>query len=487
MRLIHGFLCTGMLAAACSGPDRIEFVRHPVSMALSGPQRASAVDLDGDGDMDILSAADRVVWWENDGLQSFSEHEIDASLGTVIAVCAQDVDGDGDPDILGACYGARAVAWWENNGRQQFTMHIVTDQFAGAHDAFGGDINGDGRMDVLGAAGDGQRGKIVWWENTGSGVWTEHILFEGHHCHSVTAADLDQDGRTDILGTEFTDGCVYCWMNRGDGTFTRIDLPLRGAHLVRTADINRDGRLDILGAGYTAREIGWWENCGADSFRYHAVARHFLGAVNTDAADMDGDGDMDVLGGGEQAFDIRWWENINDTTFTEYSIAGLLPHASGVYCADMDGDGDTDVLGTAWRGSNEISWWENRRTHRPAEDMHIQSEAGFFLLVRSSGIEKAEAAVQKWLEIHPDSVVFRENHMIRLGYEIMSSGNHREAVPAFRLTLKYYPESWRACHYIGEACLAAKDTAGAAAAFQQSLDINPANSQALEMLARLNR
>ena len=79
--------------------------------------------MDGDGDLDVLGAAsdaNDITWWENtagDG-SAWTEHIVDGSYNGAFSVYAADVDGDGDTDVLGAAQGANNITWWENRGGQ---------------------------------------------------------------------------------------------------------------------------------------------------------------------------------------------------------------------------------------------------------------------------------------------------------------------------------------------------------------------------------
>jgi hypothetical protein len=76
--------------------------------------------MDNDGDMDILSASandDTIAWYENnngDG-SSWSASDIATSADQAIDVFAADMDGDGDMDIISASYVDDTIAWYENN------------------------------------------------------------------------------------------------------------------------------------------------------------------------------------------------------------------------------------------------------------------------------------------------------------------------------------------------------------------------------------
>ncbi len=64
-----------------------------------------AADMDGDGDMDIVSASyndDTIAWYKNDGAAdpSWAATDISTSSGGANSVHAADMDGDGDMDII---------------------------------------------------------------------------------------------------------------------------------------------------------------------------------------------------------------------------------------------------------------------------------------------------------------------------------------------------------------------------------------------------
>ena len=81
------------------------------------PTVCMAADMDGDGDIDVVSAAssyDRIEWYENDGSEAFATHWSAESLTIRHSVFAADIDGDGDLDVLSASYSDNTIAWYEN-------------------------------------------------------------------------------------------------------------------------------------------------------------------------------------------------------------------------------------------------------------------------------------------------------------------------------------------------------------------------------------
>ncbi|MEN8165573.1 MAG: VCBS repeat-containing protein, partial [Acidobacteriota bacterium] len=125
----------------------VEFEKHQIATFADGPQKVVTADIDGDGDIDILSSATGIKIWENIGNREFTRHTIVGGIGAVISVKAEDIDSDGDLDIAAACYDAQSIMWWENTGDLTFVEHVVDNSFAGAHDVYVKDINGDGSPD----------------------------------------------------------------------------------------------------------------------------------------------------------------------------------------------------------------------------------------------------------------------------------------------------------------------------------------------------
>ncbi|MCK5037363.1 MAG: T9SS type A sorting domain-containing protein [Candidatus Sabulitectum sp.] len=93
------------------------WIEHSVDGSFDGARSVYATDVDGDGDTDILGAAvlaDDITWWENtDGTGTeWTEHLVDGDFDGAYSVYAADVDGDGNIDVLGAADNADMITWW---------------------------------------------------------------------------------------------------------------------------------------------------------------------------------------------------------------------------------------------------------------------------------------------------------------------------------------------------------------------------------------
>ena len=142
-----GLLPKPALAGVCA------FTRADVSSAANGSESVFALDVDGDGDIDVLSASandDTIAWYDNDGSENFTKKVISTEPYGVRAVHAADLDGDGDNDVLSASYVVDdTVSWYENDGGNNFTK--IDLLAVDADDVYAVDIDGNGYMDVVSA------------------------------------------------------------------------------------------------------------------------------------------------------------------------------------------------------------------------------------------------------------------------------------------------------------------------------------------------
>ena len=127
-----------------------------------------AIDLDSDGDNDVLSASfddDKIAWYENNGSGNFSaEQIISTNADGARAVYAIDIDGDGDNDVLSVSAYDDKIAWYKNNGSGNFsTEQLISTNADGAWSVYAIDLDGDGDNDVLSASINDN--KIAWYEN----------------------------------------------------------------------------------------------------------------------------------------------------------------------------------------------------------------------------------------------------------------------------------------------------------------------------------
>ena len=352
------------------GSHHIEFSdQHRITeLTVSSPRSVHAADLDGDGDIDVLSASandDKIAWYENEGGGAFSDQRvITTDADEAQSVYAADLDGDGDIDVLSASANDDKIAWYENEGGATFSeQKVITTGVRAAKAVYAADLDGDGDIDVLSASNDHHYQEIAWYENGGDATFSEQkvITTDVRYAQAVYAADLDGDGDIDVLSASSGDDKIAWYENRGDGTFSEqivIATDVVNPSSLYAADLDGDGDIDVLFAS-REYEIAWYENEGGGVFSdQRAITTHaFGGGPSVYAADLDGDGDIDVISNIRS--ELVWYENEGGGVFSDQRvIATDVAYTDSLYAADLDGDGDIDVL-SASSGDHEIAWYEN--------------------------------------------------------------------------------------------------------------------------------
>ena len=97
--------------------SQVQFSSNTITTSADFARSVYAIDVDGDGDIDVLSASsddDKIAWYENDGNENFTAHIITIDAFSANSVYAIDVDGDGDIDVLSASFWDDKIAWYEN-------------------------------------------------------------------------------------------------------------------------------------------------------------------------------------------------------------------------------------------------------------------------------------------------------------------------------------------------------------------------------------
>ncbi|MEM9557318.1 MAG: FG-GAP-like repeat-containing protein [Acidobacteriota bacterium] len=350
-----------------------------IDLAYDGGHGLRAGDLDGDGDLDLVTASrfdQDVSYWENlagDG-SAWAEQLVDGAFvgrGSAIA----DIDGDGDLDPLATGDNDR-VEWWANDSshlRPAFPLENMiagggVTTFASARDVALGDVDGDGTIDLVATVEVGDQ--VVLVRNT-AGIepdGTPELLASaaGALYWGVALGDMDGDGDLDAVVTHSGTGTVSVLRN-ADGAFgsissVTVDSTFAGARGVSVGDLDGDGDLDIAAAAFNDEQLAWWENTLGDASAWSEtiVVDPYDGAQTVSMADMDRDGDLDLLGVAETADDVTWFDNeLGDgSSWLRRDIDIAYDGANDAVAADVDGDGDLDVFAVA-ELDDDVTWFEN--------------------------------------------------------------------------------------------------------------------------------
>jgi cytochrome c553 len=206
------------------------------------------VDLNRDGRLDLVSVLSQhyetVVAYINKGPAPFTFEPLvlykapHANWG-FSGIDVVDLDGDGDLDVLmtnGDSFDDaivkpyHGIGWLENRGGLNLTPHRLAGM-PGVHRAEAADLDGDGDLDIVAAAllaggsdrDESQLPAIVWLEQTRRRVFARRTLAMGSPRHAtLDTGDIDADGDIDIVVGVMTpdsrvEAWVQVWLNTGQG------------------------------------------------------------------------------------------------------------------------------------------------------------------------------------------------------------------------------------------------------------------------------
>lgn len=302
---------------------------------LGYPAHVEPCDLDGDGRLDLVvaglggmnpsNAQEGVITLLRQGAdRRFTAHPIARGLGRVASTHAVDLDADGDLDLAVAVFGWRAPG-------ELLLLENVTSE--------------PGRL-----------------------RFDRHVLDERDGWIHVASADLDGDGRQDLvtlIAQEHEQ--VVAWLSKPDGLERRVlhaaPHPAWGSSGLELVDMDLDGDLDVLVSNGDALDdhllkpyhgVAWLENRGGLEFVHRPIGALYA-CERAVAGDLDGDGDVDVAAVAflpevpperQRALDLDsvvWFERTPDGWTRRVLEKHRAWHPTAAM-ADHDGDGRLDLV-----------------------------------------------------------------------------------------------------------------------------------------------
>jgi hypothetical protein len=194
---------------------------HPI-VKKSGAINVLPVDLNGDGRLDFVALFaqehEEISAFINDGNGGFREHVLFKAATPAFGssgIQLVDLDQDGDMDILYTNGDNldlptiiprpyHGVQWLENKGGLNFVWHDLYRCY-GAYCAVAGDLNNDGKLDIVVTTlfndwNDPKRASLLWLENDGHQRFTLHsVATTPTHLISAAVGDMNGDGWLDVV------------------------------------------------------------------------------------------------------------------------------------------------------------------------------------------------------------------------------------------------------------------------------------------------
>jgi len=330
-------------------------------------------DLNGDGKPDLVvanasSGTVAVFLGNGDGtFQAAVTYAGGDANGLVIA----DVNGDGKPDIVVANGGVGVLL-----GNGDGTFQPVVNYSAGgdSNSVAVADVNRDGKLDIVATIWCSDQycdGTVSVLLGDGDGTFQPAVTYSsgGAYGESVAVADVNGDGKPDLLVANLglDTGEVGVLLGNGDGTFQpAVSYSWSGrADSLAVADVNGDGKLDLLLGDWGKATLGVMLGNGDGTFQaavtYPTGSSGAIGTRIVAVADVNGDGKPDLLVTtqcGNNNCDNHGTVGVllgnGDGTFqpgVNFDSGGY--GASGIAVADVNGDGLPDLV-----LANNCSSWQ---------------------------------------------------------------------------------------------------------------------------------
>lgn len=359
----------------------------PVNLTAGDtPQGLDIADIDGDGKSDLVMAnnvSGTVSVFRNihsSGVitaSSFAARADFTALASPSALAIADIDGDGKLDIVAVNSGSGQLSIFRNSSTSgSLSMASREDlSFTGNGRSVAlADINADGRPELI----VGTNNTLYLYENTStSGTisfassGTPVTLGTGGE-FMIAAGDIDGDGKTDLIGTDFTGAAANLFIMRNNyaagaisaASFeTRVDFPVSMTvntfGTPATGDLDGDGKIDIAVASPTENNVWLFRNVsssGSISSSSLASAVTLASGNNPSSvrlADLNGDGKVDIFTSNTLANNVSTFSNIataGTLTTASFSPKKDYPTADGgisLTAADLNNDGKAEIVVTA--------------------------------------------------------------------------------------------------------------------------------------------
>ena len=217
-----------------------------------------------------------------------------------VSIATGDFNGDGTLDLVTANFDGKSISVLLGNGDGTFGSNTDYPMGSPVAAVAVGDFNGDGKLDILVA--DYIPGGVSLLLGNGDGTFSMPTFFAtGGNSRSIAIADLNSDGKLDaVVASE--SNTVSVLLGHGDGSFAPVVNYPTGpltmsqgySNAVALADLDHDGRLDIVVANKSGTTISILRGLANGTFASPISISSGDDPAAVAIADFNGDGRPDI-------------------------------------------------------------------------------------------------------------------------------------------------------------------------------------------------
>jgi hypothetical protein len=266
------------------------------------------------------------------------------------SVLAADVNGDGNVDLVTAnSFGfSSTLIVWTNNGNGVFGSNATLAVGSTPVSAVAADINGDGKIDLISANAGANTLTVL--TNNGNGVFGSNATLKvGNAPNQVIAVDIDNNGKVDLIAANTGTNTLTVLTNNGSGVFGSNATLQVGNNpvFVTAADINGDGEPDLICADYGTNTLTVLTNNGSGIFGSNATLNVGVGPTSVLAEDINNDGKLDLICANNGSKTLTILTNNGFGIFGSNTTVNLglnLDNSITIAAADVYGHGKMDLI-----------------------------------------------------------------------------------------------------------------------------------------------